>query len=146
MCHKSMVCHPPNWSYWTRSKILLSATESRAQPMSRGRHLGMYEFLKGNSMKLIATHSSTFIRVSTNLWYAILPTEVTEHDPKFCYPRPNPGLSLCPEAGISPLNFRQLTLTAKFLTTTLQFSEIRVHDRIFHSPLIKPPKTACAST
>jgi len=41
------------------------------------------------------------------------------------------ALSLCAEAGIPPLHFQRLTLTAKFLTTTLQYPDLPVFQRLF---------------
>ena len=48
--------------------------------------------------------------------------------------RTSPAVSLCAETGIPPLQYRRLTLTAKFLTTILQHPKTSTYHHIFHPP------------
>ncbi len=47
--------------------------------------------------------------------------------------RTSPSLSLCADAGIPPLHYRRLTLTAKLLTRLAQYPNLPLHDRLFNT-------------
>ena len=48
--------------------------------------------------------------------------------------RTSPAVSLCADAGIPPLHYRRLTLTAKLLTSILQHPKTTTYNHIFHPP------------